>query len=211
MKINLAKEVSWTKEDLHEPMRWKKFRSKPLKFQIEYVEYMKTHFHANQKAIAEQLFNIHVSTFCKYNTDVLNVIFYGDRMTKDEKRKFSDFVSRLEIEEDLMLATTKRDVDYSTQLPPKKEPEQKREMPIVLDDAKPVANKFTLVESEPAGEEKKKTIRRVKNPNFKPKSTRTTRMSFNFDGEFDLDRIVETIKKNVPSGSDANVYIDIKF
>ena len=201
MKYNTDKDNKYTEEELHVPMRWQKFKSQPIDFQIQYIEYLKYKFNATQTFIAEKLFKIHVSTFCKYNTETLNIIFFGNKMSKDEKRNFLDFVSLIEAEEELMLSTTKHDVDHSTQLKPVEF--TPKEMPIVIDDLE-----HTKITEERKTESP--SIRRYKNPNFKS-NTRVSRFTINFDGEIDHVFIADAIRKNVPKGSEGSVYIDIKF
>lgn len=75
---------------MQKPIKWDDFRDMPLEAQRNYVQWLKDEYNATAAMISEML-EVHRSTFCVYNKEVLWLSFSTFKPTEAVKKRWQEF------------------------------------------------------------------------------------------------------------------------
>lgn len=186
--------ISYPIESFDKPLDWESFRGYPLSFQRLYVEKLKEKYNVTQARLSE-MFGIHYSTFSRYCSDPLKIVFNPHKMKPAETEAFQNFCAKME-ERNKRIAYDKEfayDDNSMNQVRLVEESiKPKTEIPIVLD-----------------GETSHKKI--IEEKECKRNRTLVKNMSLNFEGDLYLSDVFHVLRGIMGEGTNGRMHIEVFF
>lgn len=197
--------ISYPVESFDKPLMWESFKGYPIGFQRLYIEKLREKYNVTQAKIAE-MFGIHFSTFSKYCSDSLKIVFKKHRMSVAEKEAFAAFCSTLEEKRSKIAKGgdsaygegSKNQIKVAEEMSSETKKNQNVcEFPIVIgDDAPKYPDEDFSTKTKEYEQNNKQRMRRI---------------LLDYDGEIDLVSVFKTLRWLIREGDNASMHIEVNF
>ncbi len=189
-------------EEFDRPLTWESFKGYPINFQRLYIRTLQDRFNVTQQKLSDML-GVHYSTFSRYCTDPLKVVFKsGNRMTNEQKAEFDKFCESLEKKREEIAKKGDGAIGpgYKGQIRVAEE----------MNAAERGEKQAPVIPVQFDKNQDPKSNPKQDRANSNPK-TNIRKVVLNFDGEIYLDSVINTMRAVIQDGVEATLSITCEF